>query len=67
MLVLTRKPGESIIIGATSLTVVSLEGRKVRLGFTAPPGVRIDREEVRARAREPRADAPLIVEAEALA
>jgi hypothetical protein len=29
--------------------------------------VRIDREEVRARAREPHEDAPLIVEAEALA
>ena len=47
MLVLTRKVGEKIIVdGSISVEVVSVDGNKVRIGITAPPEVRVDREEV---------------------
>jgi carbon storage regulator len=47
MLVLTRKVGEKIVIdGCITVTVVAADGNKIRLGITAPPEVRIDREEV---------------------
>jgi carbon storage regulator len=49
MLVLTRKLGETIVIGASvSLTVVHIEGAKVRLGITAPGDVSVDRQEIHA-------------------
>lgn len=48
MLVLSRKVGERILIGRNiSIMVVGVEaGSRVRLGIDAPPGVRIDREEI---------------------
>lgn len=47
MLVLSRKAGERIqIADAITLTVLSVHGGRVRLGFTAPPNVPIHREEV---------------------
>lgn len=53
MLVLTRKPGEKVIIdGCITVTVVAVDGNKIRLGITAPPEVRIDREEVHRARRE---------------
>ena len=37
MLVLTRKPGQSIMIGdGVEVQVLSVAGEKVRLGITAP-------------------------------
>jgi carbon storage regulator CsrA len=48
MLVLTRRIGEAIIIdGDIRVTVVSVDGRKVRVGISAPPSVQVDRQEVR--------------------
>jgi carbon storage regulator len=53
MLVLTRKVGEVIVIGegeaAVEVCVVSIQGRKIRLGVRTPHGVSVDREEVRQR------------------
>jgi carbon storage regulator len=47
MLVLSRKPGEEVVIGDNiRLTVVEIRGNQVRLGFTAPRDVSIWREEV---------------------
>lgn len=47
MLVLTRKPGQSIIIGdGIEVQVLSVAGEKVRLGITAPRDVDIFRDEV---------------------
>ncbi len=47
MLVLTRKLGESIVIGdEVSVRVLGIRGGQVSLGFTAPESVRIFREEV---------------------
>lgn len=47
MLVLTRKPGQSIMIGdGVEVRVLSVAGEKVRLGITAPRDVSIFRDEV---------------------
>jgi len=47
MLVLTRKVGERIRIGDDmTLQVLEVRGGQVRLGLSAPPEVRIFREEV---------------------
>ncbi len=47
MLVLTRKPGQSIMIGDDiEVQILSVAGEKVRLGITAPRDVGIFRDEV---------------------
>ena len=53
MLVLSRKIGESIIIdGDITVTVVAVNGNKVRIGISAPPDVTVDREEMHVRRQE---------------
>lgn len=53
MLVLTRLVGESLIISDDiTVTVVSVDGERVRLGIEAPREVPVHREEVAARIRE---------------
>ena len=48
MLVLSRKLNEEIIIGDNiRITVCMIRGNQVRLGFTAPPDVSIQRQELR--------------------
>lgn len=50
MLVLSRKRGETIMIGAdVAVTVVDVRGDRVRLGFCAPHEVPVHREEVYSR------------------
>jgi carbon storage regulator len=52
MLVLTRKPGEQIIIAdSIRITVVSVGPGRVKIGIEAPPTVTVDREEVHTRRR----------------
>lgn len=47
MLVLSRKVGEEIVIGGNiRVTVVSMSGNRVKLGFTAPGHTSIHRAEV---------------------
>jgi carbon storage regulator CsrA len=47
MLVLSRKLNEQIVIGDNiRVTVVSIRGNQVRLGFEAPPEVLIFRDEL---------------------
>ena len=47
MLVLSRRQGEEVIIGDNiRLTVLAIRGNQVRLGFTAPFEVPIQREEI---------------------
>ena len=60
MLVLTRKPGQSIMIGdGIEVQVLSVAGEKVRLGITAPREVGIFRNEVYERIDAERSnDAP---------
>ena len=52
MLVLTRRPGEQIVIdGNIRITLVSIRGDRVRLGIEAPPTVTVDRQEIHERRR----------------
>jgi carbon storage regulator len=47
MLILTRRPGERVVIGDEILvTVMGVSGHTVRLGIEAPAGVPIYREEI---------------------
>lgn len=47
MLVLTRRPDESIVIGNNiKITIVSVGPGRVKIGIEAPPEVRIDRQEI---------------------
>lgn len=47
MLVLTRRPNESIVIASNIvITVVSVGPGRVKLGIQAPPNVRVDRQEI---------------------
>jgi carbon storage regulator len=57
MLVLTRRPGEQIVIGnGIRLTVVSVGPGRVKLGIEAPADVRIDRQEVHAKIQQEQAE-----------
>ena len=47
MLILQRKPGESVVIGEEiSISVISVEGGRVRLAFSAPQEIPILRSEL---------------------
>ena len=47
MLVLTRRIGEEIVIdGNIHVTVLAIQGNKIRIGITAPPSVPVDRLEI---------------------
>lgn len=53
MLVLTRRVGEQIVIaGDICIAVVAVNGRKVRLGITAPSSVPVARLEILTRYSE---------------
>jgi len=53
MLILTRRPGERVVIGDEILvTVMGVSGHTVRLGIAAPKGVPIYREEIWLAVRE---------------
>ena len=50
MLVLSRTVNERIVIdGGIVITIVKVQGDKVRIGIDAPKDVRVDREEVAKR------------------
>lgn len=47
MLVLSRKPGEKVVInGNIVLTILDMDRGKIRLGFEAPNDVKIFRKEL---------------------
>jgi carbon storage regulator len=53
MLVLSRKPGERILIGPhIELTIVHVRGGRVKLGFECPANVRVLREELQSVPRQ---------------
>jgi carbon storage regulator len=61
MLILSRRPGESITIGDDIIvTVIGVSGNQIRLGVTAPREVRVLREEVSNAARKDQAAAKLL-------
>lgn len=56
MLVLTRRPGEQIVIGnGIRVTVVSVGPGRVKIGIEAPPDVRIDRQEIHEKIQQEQA------------
>ncbi|HEU5227622.1 MAG TPA: carbon storage regulator [Ktedonobacteraceae bacterium] len=47
MLVLRRKVGESIVLaGVINISVLAVEGERVKIGISAPPEITIVREEL---------------------
>jgi carbon storage regulator len=47
MLILARKPNESIIIGdQIEISVIDIKGDQVKIGITAPKEIKVYREEV---------------------
>ncbi len=47
MLVLTRRPGETIVIGDNvKVTMLSVAGNHIRIGIDAPRDIAVHREEI---------------------
>jgi len=63
MLILTRRVGETLMIGdEISVTVLGVKGNQVRLGINAPRNVAVHREEIYERIRNEDDDTPNIEE-----
>ena len=53
MLILARKPGESLYVGDDiRITVLSVQGKQVKIGISLPPDKVVYREEVYRRVTE---------------
>ena len=63
MLILTRRVGETLMIGDNvSVTVLRVKGNQVRLGVNAPKDVSVHREEIFERIQQESGDASEKVE-----
>jgi carbon storage regulator len=61
MLILTRRVGETLMIGNdVTVSVVGLNGNQVRLGISAPKNVEVHREEVYERVKAERATVKVV-------
>lgn len=53
MLILTRRVGETLMVGdEVSITVLGVKGNQVRLGVDAPKTIAVHREEIYARIQQ---------------
>ena len=53
MLILTRRVGETLMIGEeVTVTVMAIKGNQVRIGVTAPKNVPVHREEIYDRVQQ---------------
>jgi len=57
MLILTRRVGESIIVGDdVTITVLGVKGNQIRLGVNAPKDISVHREEIYQRIKQEQRD-----------
>ena len=57
MLILTRRVGESLMIGNEIIvTVLAVKGSQVRIGINAPKEVAVHREEIYERVKQEKAE-----------
>jgi carbon storage regulator len=60
MLILTRRVGETLMIGdSVTVTVLGVKGNQVRVGITAPKDVAVHREEIFQRLHKDDAGSPV--------
>jgi len=56
MLILTRRAGETVMIGSdVTITVLGVKGNQVRIGINAPKDVAVHREEIYERIQSEKA------------
>ena len=55
MLILTRRVGETVVIGENiTVTILAVNGSQVRIGIKAPKEITVDREEIAERKKHDR-------------